>query len=193
MPTTMQAVTRLFQNPNDSNMARQQSILLFGEGKTEAVFLNHLRSLYTQPGSARILVDAGQGGGPRQVAERMIRKHLDLAAFDRSLLLLDADLPSHGIPATWLRKHRIRVVASAPMCLEGMFLTLLVDPPPTKERSQSRNWKRRCQRNHLDTDRESEVLERLKRRCPELFPRALLDSKKDAIPALRELVEFLTP
>lgn len=173
-------------------MARQKSILLFGEGKTEAVFLNHLKSLYAQSGGARILVDAGQGGGPRQVAERMIRKHLALATFDRSLLLLDADVPSHDIPATWLRKHHIRVVASAPMCLEGMFLTLLDDPPPPRDRHQSRNWKRRFRSNHLDTDRDSEALDRLKRRCPELFPRDLLDSRKSGNPALRELIEFLT-
>jgi hypothetical protein len=172
-------------------MARQKSILLFGEGKTEAVFLNHLRSLYADSCGTRVLVDAGQGGGPRQVAERMIKKHLDLASYDRSLLLLDADVPSHDIPATWLRKHRILVVVSSPMCLEGMFLTMLEDPPPAKERQLSRNWKRRFQRNHLGTDRDSEILDRLRKKCPELFPRSLVDAKKDHIPALREVVGFL--
>jgi hypothetical protein len=173
-------------------MARQKSILLYGEGKTEAVFLNHLRSLYAEPGRARVLVDAGQGGGPRQVAERMIKKHLDLASYDQSLLLLDEDVPSHAIPAIWLRKHRIRVVVSSPMCLEGMFLTMLEDPPPARERQLSRNWKRRFQRNHLGTDRDSEILARLKKKCPELFSRSLIDAKMDHLPALREVVEFLT-
>lgn len=172
-------------------MARQKSILLFGEGKTEAVFLNHLRSLYAEPGRARVLVDAGQGGGPLQVAERMIKKHLNLASYDQSLLLLDADVPSHDIPATWLRKHRIRIVVSSPMCLEGIFLTMLADPPPAKERLLSRNWKRRFHRNHLGTDRDSEVLDRLKKKCPELFPQSLIDAQMDHIPALREVVEFL--
>lgn len=172
-------------------MARRQSILLFGEGKTEAVFLSHLRSLYAPEIRARVLVDAGQGGSPRQLAERMISKHLDLGSYDRSLLLLDADVPTHDIPATWLRKHGIRVVFSAPLCLEGMFLTLLDDPPPAKERHLSRNWKQRFRRNHLGTDRDSEILYRLKRKCPELFPRTLMDARNDGIPTLRELLDFL--
>jgi hypothetical protein len=105
--------------------------------------------------------------------------------------MLDADVPAHDIPATWLRKHGVRVVSSAPLCLEGMFLTLLDDPPPAKERHLSRNWKQRFRRNHLGTDRDSEILDRLKRKCPELFPRSLMDARRDGIPALRELLNFL--
>lgn len=172
-------------------MARQKSILLFGEGKTEAVFLKHLHSLYAPEIRARVLVDAGQGGGSRQVAERMIKKHLDLGSYDRGLLLLDADLPHHDIPATWLKKHKIQVVCSSPQCLEGMFLTLLNDPPPAKERHISRNWKQRFRRNHLGTDRDSEILDRLKKKCPELLARELLDARAKQIPALKALIDFL--
>lgn len=50
-------------------MARQKSIRLFGEGKTEAVFLNHLRTIYAPEIRACVQVDAGQGGSPKQVAE----------------------------------------------------------------------------------------------------------------------------
>ncbi|MEI8038653.1 MAG: hypothetical protein WCJ14_09705 [Verrucomicrobiota bacterium] len=37
-------------------MARSKSILLFGEGKTDAVFLAHLRDLYRIPGKANLVI-----------------------------------------------------------------------------------------------------------------------------------------
>ncbi len=172
-------------------MARQESILVYGEGKTEAVFLNHLRTVYACEIRARVQVDAGQGGGSKQVAERMIKKHLNLGSYDRSLLLLDSDVPNDDIPQIWLKKHKISLVCSEPQCLEGLFLTLLDDPPPSKDRHHSKNWKQRFRRNHLGTDRDTEVLERLKKKCPELFPRELLEEKRRQIPTLHELIEFL--
>lgn len=173
-------------------MARQKSIVLFGEGKTDAVFLGHLRSMYAEPSRMRVLVDAGQGGGPKQVATRLIKKHLALGAYDRSLLLIDEDLPTDEIPATWLRKHKITVAASGPRCLEGILLTLLDDLPPKKVRHLSNAWKQRFWRNHLGTDRDSGILDRFKKKCPELFPKELIEARMNEIPALRKIVDFLT-
>jgi hypothetical protein len=73
-----------------------------------------------------------------------------------------------------------------------LFLTLLDDPPPAKERHSSRNWKQRFRRKHLGTDRDSEILDRLKRKCPHLFPRELLDARARQIPSLQALMDFLT-
>ena len=172
-------------------MARQESILLFGEGKTEAVFLSHLRTVYAGRIQARVNLDAGQGGSPKQVASRLIKKHLKLGAYDRSLLLIDDDLPTTEIPASWRRNHKITVITSAPMCLEGLLLTLLDDAPPPRERLLARNWKRRFHRRHLDTDRSSDVVNRLKKKCPELFPLDLIEARRNAIPALRDVLEFI--
>ncbi|QTN32942.1 hypothetical protein HZ994_11615 [Akkermansiaceae bacterium] len=172
-------------------MARKKSIVLFGEGKADAVFLNYLRSLYADQIQARVLIDAGQGGGPKQVATRLIKKHLDLGAYARSLLLIDEDLPTDEIPNAWLRKHKITLVTSGPRCLEGILLTLLDDPPPKKDRHLSNAWKKRFCRNHLGTDRDTEILDRFKKKCPELFPQELIEAQKKEIPSLREIVDFL--
>ena len=172
-------------------MGRRQSIILYGEGKTEAVFLNHLLSLYRDRVGPRVKVDFGQGGSPKEVASRLIKKHLNLGAFDRSLLLIDSDLALDEIPASWLKKQKITVVKSAPRCLEGLLLTLLDDPPPARERGQSRSWKRRFQREHLGTDRETEVQTRLRRKCCELFPKELIESKRADIEAVQVVLDFL--
>lgn len=172
-------------------MARRESIILFGEGKTEAVFLQHLQTLYRDGIAARVKVDAGQGGSPKQVAERLIKKHLNLGAYDRSLLLIDNDLPLDEIPANWLVKHRITLVSSVPRCLEGLLLTMLGDLPPAKERHQSRNWKRRFHKNHLGTDRDAEIVSKLRGKCPALFPRQLVESARSSQPTLHNILEFL--
>jgi hypothetical protein len=49
-------------------VARTKSILLFGEGKTEAFFLSHLRHLYAGPTTA-IKVEHGRGGSVRTVVQ----------------------------------------------------------------------------------------------------------------------------
>ncbi|MEM6911328.1 MAG: hypothetical protein AAF555_07055 [Verrucomicrobiota bacterium] len=123
-------------------MPRRKSLILFGEGKTDAVFLRHISLLYESKIDTRLKVEAGQGGSPKEVANRLIKKHLQIGAFDKSLLLLDEDLPTEEIPASWLKKHKIELVISAPCCLEGLFLTMLQDRPPARDRQASRNWKR---------------------------------------------------
>lgn len=125
------------------------------------------------------------------MASRLIKKHLHLGAYDRSLLLIDEDLPVDQIPASWLSRHNIQVITSSPMCLEGLFLTLLDDLPPPRERRLSKNWKRKFHQRHLDTDREAEIVRRLQRKCPELFPLELIEAHRNEIPVLRGLFAFL--
>lgn len=173
-------------------MARRESIILFGEGKTEAIFLQHLHTLYQDGIAARVKVDAGQGGSPKQVAERLVKKHLNLGAYDRSLLLIDSDLPLDEIPANWLVKHRITLVTSVPRCFEGFFLTMLGDLPPAKERHQSRSWKRRFHKNHLGTDRDAEIISKLRGKCLALFPKELIEKERITHSPLGEIVAFLS-
>lgn len=172
-------------------MPRRESVMLFGEGKTEAVFLKHLLGLYRDEIQPRVKIDAGQGGSPKQVVQRLIKKHLELAAYDRSLLLLDEDLPLDEIPKTCVRRHRLTVVTSAPQCLEGLFLSLLGDAPPARDRTRSRNLKRRFHRDHLGTDRQSEVVARLRHKCPSLFSRELIASSRRSHPTLESVLGFL--
>lgn len=77
------------------------------------------------------------------------------------------------------------------MCLEGLFLTLLDDLPPRRERRLSKNWKRKFHQRHLGTDREAEVVKRLGRKCSELFPLELIEARRNEIPVLRGLFAFL--
>ncbi len=53
-------------------MARE-SIILFGEGKSEAIFLSHLKKVYSSQIQAKVKVDKGQGKTPRDIIDRLIK------------------------------------------------------------------------------------------------------------------------
>jgi hypothetical protein len=172
-------------------MAKPGSIILYGEGKTEAVFLEYLVRVFRARISPRVKVDAGQGGSPRDVASMLIKKHLSLSNYDRALLFLDEDLPVDDIPVSWLKRHSITLVRSTPRCLEGLMLSLLEDPPPAKDRHQSKHWKSRFHKKHLGTDRDSEITARLRARLPDLLPPAQLLARRSRHQSLADILSFL--
>lgn len=172
---------------------RNVSLLLFGEGKADAVFLSHLAAtLIGRKRGVTWRVSYGQGGSPQQVIQRMIKKELYSATFDDCLLLLDSDRPVTQAAYRLLEEHKITLVSSAPHCLEGLLLTILDDPPTGMGRQQARNWKKRFQQQYLKTDRESEALRRMIDKCPQLFPVDLIQARCAVCPPLRELVRFLS-
>lgn len=172
---------------------RRVIILLFGEGKADAIFLRHLANIMIDRNKGvTFRIGHGQGGSPEQVIERMIKKELFSAEYDRTLLLLDSDRPVTEAGLAILSKRSITLVRSTPCCLEGMLLTILDDPPPNRERQLAKNWKSKFHRDYLKTDREGDALSRLPGVCSELFSADFLRSKCPVCPPLDELVKFLT-
>lgn len=113
----------------------KKSLVLFGEGKTEAVFLSHLYRIYRdQLPDTKINTDWGRGGSPNCVAERLIRSHLNLKQNDGALLLLDADIEISPTLKRTLAQHSVQLVRCDPLCLEGLFLNLLNDPGPKSKK-----------------------------------------------------------
>lgn len=173
-------------------MPRGESIVLFGEGKTEAVFLRHVCGLYRDElAGLRCKFDAGQGGSPRQIVFQLIGRHLQIGSYDRALVLLDEDCGTADIPKTWLTKHRISLVKSAPHCLEGLFLTLLDDKLPGKGRKRSEAMKRQFHKEYLKTDRNAEIVAKLNRNCPKLFPKEMIEQHRKNSQSIADILDFL--
>lgn len=81
-------------------MVQKGSLILFGEGKSDAIFLRHICAMYREElKGTRIKIDAGQGGSPEQIILRLINKHLRLASYDRVLVLLDEDFRNQRNPS----------------------------------------------------------------------------------------------
>ena len=172
-------------------MPRTKSILLFGEGKTEAVFLAHLRDLYRVP-EAATKVDCGRGGSRRTVVLAAINA-ARLADYSGVLILLDSDRDDEPIPAAWCHEYRLSIETSNP-CLEALMLDIVGDGNLSGLRhgtSASDRCKSHFQNTYLKTDRSGQVLGRLKNGLPALLPKALLEEAKSRIPVLGEIIRAI--
>ncbi|PQJ27779.1 hypothetical protein [Rubritalea profundi] len=170
-------------------MARE-SIVLFGEGKTEAIFLNHLKKVYEADKDKRlkIKVDKGQGKSPQDVANRLVNKLLKLGCYDRSLLLIDSDI-EHKIKSAFLKKNSITLALSVPQCLEGLMLSILGELPKGGLHSSSKELKSAFIKL-LNTD-EAGYSMKLRSRCPQLFPKELLEAKRSTLPEFDAILNFM--
>jgi hypothetical protein len=97
--------------------------LILGEGKAEAVFLTHLKSLYLPRGCGTTLqVKPGFGKGGRGVLEYAIQLKRS-SEFDLYLVLLDTDTDWDDVQRKLARKAAIVVIESEP-CLECWLLQI---------------------------------------------------------------------
>jgi predicted alpha/beta-hydrolase family hydrolase len=103
-------------------VARPKSIPLFGEGKTDAVFLAHLCHIYRSP-AVITKVEHGKGGSDQTVVQAAI-KIARLADYSGVLVLLDSDRDDGPIPADWCKKNRLLIKRASP-CLESLLLEIL--------------------------------------------------------------------
>ena len=169
-------------------MSRAHSILLFGEGKTDAVFLAHLRDLYKAPGTA-IKVEHGRGGSVQTVVQGAL-KIASLADYSGILILLDSDRDDEPVPPDWCKDPRAVIKYSSP-CLEALLLGILGDAKLSGLRHGA-NASARCksyfQGTYLGTDRSGLVLDRLKKILQAKFPLHVLEEARFGIPVLNEII-----
>lgn len=109
-------------------------------------------------------------------------RQLRNAAYDRVVTLLDTDIPLSVAAAKHAKVRKIQVVGSNP-CVEGLLLEILGKPVPTT----SPECKIRCEET-IQADL------KLQKSYAALFPKALLNRRKNAIDALGLLLNsFVKP
>lgn len=100
------------------------TLLIIGEGTHEKAFLLHMKSIYDGENNQTIKVDAASGGSPIEIIDETLRKY-NHADYDKKVILLDADVTIRQQDRDKARKHKIELIVSNPICLEGMLLELL--------------------------------------------------------------------
>jgi len=168
----------------------KESIVLFGEGKTEAIFLSYLKLVYEadNDGRLKIKVDKGQGKSPKDVADRLVNKLLKIGNYDRSLLLIDSDL-EHKISKALLQKNKITLLQSDPQCIEGLMLNILGKLPKGASHISSKDLKSTFMK--LLNTNEKGYMMKLAKECPKIFPKSLLENKRSQIPTLDAILQFM--
>ena len=165
--------------PSRVRRAARHTILLVGEGTTDWAFLKYIKSLYIIRGcgvSAQVL--NARGKGPDHVVDYAIRQRQN-AAYDRIIALLDSDLEISPAVHKRAKSKKIQIIRAKP-CIEGLLLKILGKYVPA-----------------TSADCKARVGDTLPARLTapedykEKFPKDLLDERRDDVPELGKLLDYL--
>lgn len=110
---------------------RQQrtTLLVVGEGATEAAFLSYLKRLYCSENKGpKVTVKNAHGKGPEHVLDFAKRAQRGVA-FDFVVVFLDTDIPWTDALKKQAKQSEIELIGNTP-CIEGLFLKMLGRPVP---------------------------------------------------------------
>ena len=157
----------------------RHTILLVGEGRADWAFLKHIKSLYISRGcGVSATVRNAHGKGPDHVVDYAIRQCRN-AAYDRIVALLDTDLDMSATIRRRAKSKKVQIIGVTP-CIEGFLLKILREHVPS-----------------MSADCKARVGDTLPARLTspedykEKFPKELLDERRDDVPELRKLLNYL--
>lgn len=108
---------------------QRKTLLVVGEGATEAAFLSYLRRLYCSGKKGpKVTVKNAHGKGPEHVLDFAIRSQRSVA-FDQVAVFLDTDIPWTDALKKQAEQSKIELIGNTP-CIEGLFLKMLDRPVP---------------------------------------------------------------
>ena len=168
---------------NPYKLKRRQAnktLLIFGEGFSEEIFLKYLKSIYSFNKNVAITIKRGKGGMPYNV---VLDANKIPGAFDRRIVIIDNDKPKTEIQKarSITKEKNIELIENTP-CLESLFITIL-----DKKYNQNSNWfKHEFESKYLDRKKRDELDEYTK-----LFPKKLLEKKKADIIELKKLISIM--
>jgi len=168
---------------NPYKLKRRQAnktLLIFGEGFSEEIFLKYLKSIYSFNKNVAITIKRGKGGTPYNV---VLDANKIPGAFDRRIVIIDNDKPKTEIQKarSIAKEKNIELIENTP-CLESLFITIL-----DKKYNQNSNWfKHEFESKYLDRKKRDELDEYTK-----LFPKKLLEKKKADIIELKKLISIM--
>jgi hypothetical protein len=141
-----------------------KTLLVFGEGFNEEMFLKHLRASYSYESNVAITVKKGKGGDAQNI---IIDADKILGSYDRKIVVLDND--KSKVEMLKARKEaqdrNIELIENTP-CLESLLLSILEKKPSGKTSA----WcKSEFEEKYLDQKKRGEPNEYIK-----LFPKKLL-------------------
>jgi hypothetical protein len=161
----------------------RKTLLFFGEGQSEELFLRHLRQLYSFNKGVLITIRKGQGS----IADRIVVEADNFHGnFHRKIVVLDNDKPEKEM--TRARKEaelrKIELIENTP-CLEALLLSILC--PDRNFRYKESAWcKKEFESKYLDRKKRTDLGE-----YERLFTRQLLDERGEKVRDLNRLIVIM--
>lgn len=170
-------------NPNKKKPRfARATLLVFGEGMGEGVFLRHLKSLYSRNSGVSVKILSGKGGSPESIVIEASRVE---GGFDRKVVVLDGDksVSEMALGRQEADKRKIELAEHRP-CLEAVMLSVLNGGDYSGKGSK---WcKSKFESKYLGRKKRDEVSEYGK-----IFPKTLLDSQRLVLPELNKLIHLM--
>jgi hypothetical protein len=155
-----------------------KTLLVFGEGYDEEMFLKHLKAIYSYKSNVAISVKKGKGGDAQNI---VIDADKIPGAYDRKVVILDNDKEkAEMVKARQEAENRnIELIENTP-CLEHLLISIL-DKKMTGKNSA---WcKSEFESKYIDKKKRGEPNEYVK-----LFPKKLLEARRLKIIELNKLI-----
>lgn len=160
-----------------------RTLLMYGEGLGEEMFLKHLRGLYSRNSGVYVTIRNGKGGTATNIVTNAVNEP---GAFDRRIVILDNDKSDHEMSTAReeAKKHRVEMLENSP-CLEATLLAIL--RPGQSFSGRTSAWcKSEFESNYLNKKKRTEILEYGK-----FFPKNVLDIQREQVSELNILISLM--
>jgi hypothetical protein len=160
------------------------TLLVFGEGLGEEMFIKHLRSIYSHNTNVSLIIKKGRGG----TADGIVIDACNTpGAFDRRVVVLDNDKGSAELSKAQqiANKRRVEMILHTP-CIEALLLAIL-NPKNNYRNKTSALCKKEFESNHIPKKKRADPSEYEK-----LFSKKILDEQRSKLPELNALLVLVS-
>ena len=160
-----------------------RTLLVFGEGLCEEVFLKHLKKLYAYNSNVAVTVRRGKGGTPADVVIDSDRIPGD---YETRVVVVDNDKSQKEMELARkeAKSRKITLIENTP-CIEALLLSILENGKDFSNKTS--DW---CKKKF-----ESEYIEKKKRSEPEeyekLFTKAQINTGRTKLDVLNKMVQLM--
>lgn len=163
--------------------AASQTLLVYGEGLSEKIFLKYLHGLYARDSGVAVTIRNGKGGNALNIIIDALNAP---GGFDKRIVVLDNDKGDKEMQRARQEaiNRNIELVENTP-CLEAILLTILNNGENYSGRQSS--WcKSEFESNYMDEKKRTELNEYRK-----YFPKSLIDKQKTKIAELQKFISIM--
>ncbi|MBP7805083.1 MAG: hypothetical protein KA052_02620 [Candidatus Pacebacteria bacterium] len=160
-----------------------RTLLMYGEGLGEEMFLKHLRGLYSRDSGVAVTIRNGKGGTAPNIVTNAANEP---GAFDRRIVILDNDKNEQEMKQarTKAREKGVELLENSP-CLEATLLAIL-RAGQSFSRKTSAWCKNEFESNYLDKKKRTEIGE-----YDKIFPKTMLDTQRANVPELNAFISMM--
>lgn len=161
----------------------KSTLLMFGEGLHEEIFLKHLKNLYARDSGVAVTIRNGKGGTAVDIVTNATREPGD---FDRRIVVVDNDKGQHEMERARAeaRQRGVELLENSP-CLEAILLSILRNG--TSFSGRQSDWcKSEFESNYLNKKKRTELGE-----YDKFFPKATLDTQRTNVLELNSLISLM--